>query len=86
MGIEFTLVQSYLLSPSLLDKFTDSIRVGVLQVLSVTLDEWSDDEVDSMIEIGGNASANSVYEAFIPDGVSKPGPDASHDQRMQFIR
>ncbi|CAN7109359.1 unnamed protein product, partial [Brassica rapa subsp. narinosa] len=55
-------------------------------VLSVTLDEWSDDEVDSMIEIGGNASANSVYEAFIPDGVSKPGPDASHDQRMQFIR
>ena len=75
-----------MLSPSLLDKFTDSIRVGVLQVLSVTLDEWSDDEVDSMIEIGGNASANSVYEAFIPDGVSKPGPDASHDQRMQFIR
>ncbi|KAF2585909.1 hypothetical protein F2Q70_00034723 [Brassica cretica] len=55
-------------------------------VLSVTLDEWSDDEVDSMIEIGGNASANSVYEAFIPDGVSKPGPDASLDQRMQFIR
>ena len=52
----------------------------------MTLDEWSDDEVDSMIEIGGNASANSVYEAFIPDGVSKPGPDASHDQRMQFIR
>ncbi|WZZ25108.1 hypothetical protein YC2023_008509 [Brassica napus] len=62
-----------------------SLGTHISKVLSVTLDEWSDDEVDSMIEIGGNASANSVYEAFIPDGVSKPGPDASHDQRMQFI-
>lgn len=52
----------------------------------MTLDEWSDEEVDSMIEIGGNASANSIYEAFIPEGCSKPGPDASHDQRMRFIR
>ncbi|KAG2249092.1 hypothetical protein Bca52824_088720 [Brassica carinata] len=63
-----------------------SLGTHISKVLSVTLDEWSDDEVDSMIEIGGNASANSVYEAFIPDGVSKPGPDASLDQRMQFIR
>ncbi|CAF1836605.1 unnamed protein product [Brassica napus] len=39
-----------------------------------------------MIEIGGNASANSIYKAFIPDGFSKPGPDATHDQRMRFIR
>ncbi|RID78314.1 hypothetical protein BRARA_A01157 [Brassica rapa] len=63
-----------------------SLGTHISKVLSVTLDEWSDDEVDSMIEIGGNASANSIYEAFIPDGVSKPGPDASHDQRMRFIR
>ncbi|CAH8345601.1 unnamed protein product [Eruca vesicaria subsp. sativa] len=63
-----------------------SLGTHISKVLSVTLDEWSDDEVDSMIEIGGNASANSIYEAFIPDGVSKPGPDATHDQRMQFIR
>ncbi|WZZ51054.1 hypothetical protein YC2023_051161 [Brassica napus] len=47
-------------------------------------DEWSDEEVDSMIQIGGNASANSIYEAFIPDGFSKPGPDATHD--LRFIR
>lgn len=52
----------------------------------MTLDEWSDEEVDSMIEIGGNASANSIYEAFVPDTCSKPGPDVSHDQRMRFIR
>lgn len=57
-----------------------------MQVLSVTLDEWSDDEIDAMIEVGGNASANSIYEAYIPEGVSKPGPDASHDARSKFIR
>uniref|UniRef100_M4E7L7 C2 domain-containing protein n=1 Tax=Brassica campestris TaxID=3711 RepID=M4E7L7_BRACM len=52
-------------------------------VLSVTQDEWSDEEVDSMIEY---ASASSIYEAFVPEGSSKPGPDVSHDQRMRFIR
>ncbi|KAL0305420.1 UNVERIFIED_CONTAM: ADP-ribosylation factor GTPase-activating protein AGD12, partial [Sesamum radiatum] len=55
-------------------------------VLSVTLDEWSEEEVDSMIEVGGNGSANSIYEAYIPQGVSKPGPDASHEVRAKFIR
>jgi len=57
-----------------------------LQVLSVTLDDWSDDEVDAMIEVGGNASANSIYEAYIPEGYTKPRPDASHEQRAKFIR
>ena len=56
------------------------------QVLSVTLDEWNDDEIDAMIEIGGNNSANAIYEAFIPEGYSKPGPDATHEQRSKFIR
>lgn len=52
----------------------------------MTLDEWSDDEIDSMIEVGGNSSANSIYEAFIPEGFRKPGPDASHEERSKFIR
>lgn len=52
----------------------------------MTLDEWSDDEIESMIEVGGNASANSIYEAYIPEGISKPRPDASHEQRSKFIR
>ncbi|KAG9152554.1 hypothetical protein Leryth_026809 [Lithospermum erythrorhizon] len=58
----------------------------ISKVLSVTLDEWSDDEVDAMIEVGGNDSANSIYEAYLPEGVSKPGPDASHGARAKFIR
>lgn len=52
----------------------------------MTLDDWSDDEIDAMIEVGGNSSANSIYEAFIPEGVKKPGPDASHEERTRFIR
>ncbi|XP_057763871.1 ADP-ribosylation factor GTPase-activating protein AGD12 [Salvia miltiorrhiza] len=58
----------------------------ISKVLSVTLDEWSDDQVDSMVEVGGNASANSIYEAYIPEGVSKPRPDAGPEERSRFIR
>ncbi|KAF9666575.1 hypothetical protein SADUNF_Sadunf16G0243100 [Salix dunnii] len=63
-----------------------SLGTHISKVLSVTLDEWSDDEIDAMIEVGGNLSANSIYEAFLPDGVSKPGPDSSNDERIRFIR
>ncbi|XP_065869174.1 ADP-ribosylation factor GTPase-activating protein AGD12-like [Euphorbia lathyris] len=63
-----------------------SLGAHVSKVLSVTLDEWSDADVEALVEVGGNSSANSIYEAFIPDGVSKPHPDANHDERMKFIR
>ncbi|KAL2930453.1 ADP-ribosylation factor GTPase-activating protein AGD12 [Bienertia sinuspersici] len=63
-----------------------SLGTHVSKVLSVTLDEWSDEDIDAMIEVGGNAAANAIYEAYFPDGSSKPGPDASHDDRMRFIR
>lgn len=63
-----------------------SLGTHISKVLSVTLDEWSDGEIDSMIEVGGNSSANSIYEAFIPEGFRKPGPDASHEERSKFIR
>ncbi|XP_058749473.1 ADP-ribosylation factor GTPase-activating protein AGD12-like [Vicia villosa] len=63
-----------------------SLGTHISKVLSVTLDEWSEDEVDAMIEVGGNASANSIYEAYFPEGYTKPGPDASNEQRSKFIR
>jgi len=63
-------------------------RLGthISKVLSVTLDEWSDDEIESMIEVGGNSSANSIYEAYFPEGISKPNPDSSNEERTKFIR
>ncbi|GER48916.1 calcium-dependent ARF-type GTPase activating protein family [Striga asiatica] len=63
-----------------------SLGTHVSKVLSVTLDDWSDDEIEAMFEVGGNASANSIYEAYLPEGVSKPKPDASHEERLIFIR
>lgn len=63
-----------------------SLGVHISKVLSVTLDEWSDEEIDSVVEVGGNVCANAIYEAFIPEGVTKPGPDASHEERMKFIK
>lgn len=58
----------------------------LIQVVSTTLDTWSDEQVDLMEAIGGNASANSVYEACIPSGTRKPPPNASVEERSEFIR
>ncbi|KAL3632362.1 ADP-ribosylation factor GTPase-activating protein agd12 [Castilleja foliolosa] len=63
-----------------------SLGPHISKVLSVTLDDWSDEEIESMFEVGGNASVNSIYEAYFPEGLSKPKPDASHEDRLKFIR
>ncbi|CAN1249330.1 ADP-ribosylation factor GTPase-activating protein AGD12 [Linum perenne] len=62
-----------------------SLGTHISKVLSISLDDWAEEEIDSIIEVGGNATANSIYEAHIPQGVSKPKPDASHDDRSKFI-
>ncbi|KAI3859233.1 hypothetical protein MKX03_034637, partial [Papaver bracteatum] len=51
----------------------------------ITLNDWSDEEIDSMIEIGGNSSANSTYDTFIPVGITKLGADSRHERRSKFI-
>ncbi|KAH1054862.1 hypothetical protein J1N35_032927 [Gossypium stocksii] len=63
-----------------------SLGARISKVLSVQLDEWPDEDIDAMIEVGGNSSANAIYEAYIPEGYSKPGPDSTHDERSRFIR
>lgn len=63
-----------------------SLGVHISKVLSVTLDEWTSDQVDAMIDVGGNASANAIYEALLPDNFKKPGPEASSEKRSNFIR
>ncbi|XP_059668554.1 ADP-ribosylation factor GTPase-activating protein AGD12-like [Cornus florida] len=63
-----------------------SLGTHISKVLSVTLDEWSEDEIEAMVDVGGNASANAIYEAFIPEGFSKPGPDSSNEERLKYIR
>lgn len=50
------------------------------------LDEWTDEQVDALIEMGGNNAVNFKYEAYIPSDVTKPRPDSSSEERADFIR
>ncbi|KAI3445125.1 hypothetical protein Pfo_001790 [Paulownia fortunei] len=63
-----------------------SLGVHITKVLSVKLDEWTDGQVDALIEMGGNTAVNLKYEAHIPDNYSKPNPDSSSEERADFIR
>ncbi|KAF8691412.1 hypothetical protein HU200_040551 [Digitaria exilis] len=63
-----------------------SLGTHISKVLSVTLDKWTENEVESMIEVGGNSNANAIYEAFLPEGCRKPHPDSSQEEREKFIR
>ncbi|XP_073012115.1 ADP-ribosylation factor GTPase-activating protein AGD12-like [Typha latifolia] len=62
-------------------------RLGpdISKVLSVTLDEWSDSDIDSMVEVGGNSYANSIYEAFLPKSYPRPKANSSNEERTKFI-
>ena len=47
----------------------------------MTLNEWSDEQVEFMEAIGGSASGNFVYE-----NLRKPPLDASLEERTDFTR
>ncbi|XP_044461455.1 probable ADP-ribosylation factor GTPase-activating protein AGD11 [Mangifera indica] len=63
-----------------------SLGVHISKVISVKLDGWTDEQVDALAELGGNAVVNKKYEAYIPDNISKPKPDSSIEDRSDFIR
>jgi stromal membrane-associated protein len=52
--------------------------------MSVTLDQWTDDEINSMIEVGGNSYANAIYEAFLPLDYDKPHPDSTQEDSTLY--
>ncbi|KAM0896336.1 hypothetical protein ACQ4PT_023263 [Festuca glaucescens] len=54
--------------------------------MSVTLDKWTDDDINFMVEVGGNSQANAIYEAFLPKDYSKPHPDSAQEERQNFIK
>ncbi|KAL6853434.1 hypothetical protein ACP4OV_019463 [Aristida adscensionis] len=55
-------------------------------VVSVKLDEWTDEQVDVLTDSGGNAAVNTVFEAFLPESYTKPRQDCSSEERSDFIR
>lgn len=50
------------------------------------LDEWTNEQVDSLADAGGNSAVNMRYEAFLPENFKKPLPDSSIEERSDFIR
>lgn len=50
------------------------------------LDEWTEDQVDCLANLGGNIVVNNKYEAFVPNHLKKPRPDSSIEERSDFIR
>ncbi|KAL5708345.1 putative ADP-ribosylation factor GTPase-activating protein agd11 [Ranunculus cassubicifolius] len=64
-----------------------SLGVHISKVLSVKLDEWTNEQVDSLADMGGNTTVNTKYEAFLSNNnVKKPKPDSSIEERSDFIR
>ncbi|KAI7735191.1 hypothetical protein M8C21_030848 [Ambrosia artemisiifolia] len=63
-----------------------NLGVHISKILSVNLDEWTEEDVDNVIKIGGNTEVNLKYEYCIPNNCTKPQPDSSIDERTDFIR
>uniref|UniRef100_A0A7N0UBS7 ADP-ribosylation factor GTPase-activating protein AGD11 n=1 Tax=Kalanchoe fedtschenkoi TaxID=63787 RepID=A0A7N0UBS7_KALFE len=60
-----------------------NLGVHISKVVSVNLDEWTDEQVDSLV---GNDAANQKYEACIPENLKKPDSESSIETRHDFIR
>lgn len=63
-----------------------SLGVHISKVISVNLDEWTDEEVNCLANSGGNATVNTKFEAFLPENYKKPRQDFSTEDRAVFIR
>ncbi|KAL8248299.1 hypothetical protein R6Q59_005167 [Mikania micrantha] len=63
-----------------------SLGVHISKILSVNLDEWTEEDVDNVIKLGGNTKVNLKYEDSIPNNCRKPQPDSTIDERTDFIK
>ncbi|XP_027340077.1 probable ADP-ribosylation factor GTPase-activating protein AGD11 isoform X2 [Abrus precatorius] len=63
-----------------------SLGVHISKVLSLKLDEWTDEQVDALVKLGGNTVINKKYEACLPNNMRKPKPNSSIEERSEFIR
>ncbi|XP_027356845.1 probable ADP-ribosylation factor GTPase-activating protein AGD11 [Abrus precatorius] len=63
-----------------------SLGVHISKVLSLKLDEWSEEQIDALAKLGGNTLLNKKYEACLPSNIKKPKPHSSIEERSDFIR
>ncbi|XP_065842215.1 arf-GAP with coiled-coil, ANK repeat and PH domain-containing protein 2-like isoform X1 [Oscarella lobularis] len=60
------------------------LGVHVSKVRSLALDQWEPETLE-LIKSLGNTVVNSIFEANIKPGWTKPGPNCSSDEREEFI-
>ncbi|XP_057741052.1 probable ADP-ribosylation factor GTPase-activating protein AGD11 isoform X1 [Arachis stenosperma] len=63
-----------------------SLGVHISKVLSLKLDDWTDEQVDELVKLGGNTVINKRYEACVPSNIKKPKPHSSIEERADYIR
>ncbi|CAJ2638833.1 probable ADP-ribosylation factor GTPase-activating protein AGD11 isoform X2 [Trifolium pratense] len=63
-----------------------SLGVHISKVLSLSLDDWTDEQVDLLVHLGGNTVINKKYEACLPSNIKKPKPNSSIEERSEYIR
>lgn len=63
-----------------------SLGVHITKVVSVNLDEWTKEQVDFLIQSGGNNAVNEKYEPYLPLNINKPDSESTIDIRTDFIR
>ena len=62
-----------------------SLGTHITKVRSLTLDKWTNNSVNLMFEIG-NKRSNKIWEQRLSsEGVKKPTPDATREEREWFI-
>ncbi|CAN6444035.1 unnamed protein product [Victoria cruziana] len=57
----------------------------ISKVLSVKLDEWTDEQVETVATMGGNTVVNMKYEACLPENL-KPKPECPAKERSAYIK
>ncbi|KNC51806.1 ADP-ribosylation factor GTPase-activating protein [Thecamonas trahens ATCC 50062] len=61
-----------------------NLGVHITKMRSVVLDDWESEMLEAFLA-KGNAVVNAEYEAEVPEGWIKPGPDASRAARTDWI-
>lgn len=62
-----------------------NMGVGISKVRSATLDAWTNEQVQTLVKMGGNDRANKIFEYSMPEG-RKPNEFDSMQVLESFIR
>lgn len=70
---------------SMCSKAHIALGTSITTVKSITTDQWSHDEVQSIIKAEGNTRCNKILERYLSDGF-RPGGNSNKETRELFVR